>query len=433
MRFHPVRLRLLPLAVGAILIATAVPIALRAPVVEFGNFALGDFCANLLLFMPFGAALRHRPVALTVVAAAAFSATIEISQIWSIGRFASMYDVLANTLGALIAIPLSRVAERRGLLDAQGFRAGAWIMIGLMLVTVAVVAVWQIPHASSAVAGWDGSYPLQLGNEYTGDREWHGTIVALGIWPKTLTPREIHGESSAHFRANGAIYATRRPLVFTGGPAVRLPDSAARTFVTAATHANAFTIVARIRTADVEQKGPARILSFSIDPFHRNVDLGQQESKLAFRVRTSVSGPNGNDAYAKSVPILKAGKDTVIVASYDGGNSRIYVDGVLVARMNLAARDCPWPALCDAGVPGVWAGMAAIVTLLAISLFGWRGRYAIWLAAALAIGVVLALGTLHPDPVHRAWEGWTPMFIILGVATMVLSVRYPVGSAVDGK
>lgn len=433
MHFHDVRLRLLPLAVGAILIATAVPIALRAPVVEFGDFAFGDFCANLLLFMPFGAALRHRPIALIVIAAAALSAMIEISQVWSIGRFASMYDVFANTLGALIAVPLSGVAERRGLFDAQGVRAGAWTMIALMLLIVAVVAIWQIPHPSSAVAGWDGNYPLQLGNEHTGDREWHGMIVALGVWPKALTPSEVRGEGSGDYRATGAIYVTRRPLVLTGGPAVRLPDNAARTFVTAATHANAFTITARIRTDDIEQEGPARILSFSIDPYHRNVDLGQRESKLVFRVRTSVSGPNGNDAYAESVPILRAGQDTDIVASYDGGISRIYVDGVLVARMNLAARGCHWPALCDAGVPGVWAGLAAVVTLLGISLFGWRGRYAIWLAAALAIGVVLALGTLHPDPVHRPWEGWIPVFIMFGVVTMGLSVRYPVTSAVNGK
>ena len=425
MLLRPVPLRLLPLAVGVIVIATAIPVALRAPVVGVGTLNYDDFVANLILFAPFGVALRRRPAWFVLMVAALFSTAIEISQIWSIDRFVSLYDVAANTSGALVAALVSRAVERRGLLGAQDLRLGPWAMTALLFMAIAVIVVWRIPHASSAVAGWEGSYPLQLGNERTGDRQWHGTIAALGIWPKAIAPRELKSEGSGEFPASGAVYVTRQPLVITGGPAVRLSDEAAQAFVAAATRANAFTIDARIKTANIEQRGPARILSFSIDPYHRNVDLGQQAERLVFRVRTDVSGPNGNKRHAESVPILIAGKETAILASYDGAIARIYVNGVLAARMNLAASGCAWPALCDVDTPGVWASLAAIVALFWIFLFGWRGRRAPWLTVALAVGVAIALGALHPDPVQRPWEGWAPLYALLGAVTIVLSVRVP--------
>lgn len=423
MLLRPVPIRLLPLAVGAILIATAIPVALRAPVVGIGEFGWDDFVANMMLFAPFGVALRYRSAWFILVVAALFSTGVEISQIWSIGRFVSVYDVAANTSGALVAALAARAAERRGSLAPCELHAGPWTMIALCAVVIAVIVVWRIPHPSSAVAGWDRSYPLQLGNERTGDRPWHGTIAALGIWPKAIAPRDLKTVSTGEFSAIGAVYVTRQPLVFTGGPALRLPDDMTQAFVAAAIRASAFTIAARIKTADVEQRGPARILSFSIDPYHRNVDLGQQERKLVFRVRTKVSGLNGDDSHAESNSILRAGSETVILANYDGSIERIYVDGTLVARVNLAAVGCFWPALCDVDAPGVWASLAAIATLLGVFLFGRRDRRTIWLVATLAVGVVLALGIVHPDPVHRPWERWSSLYALIGAVNIALSVR----------
>ncbi len=433
MLFRPIPIRLLPLAVGAILIATAIPIALRAPVVGIGTFGYDDFAANVILFAPFGVALRRRSAWFVLIVAALFSTAIEISQIWSIDRFVSLYDVAANTAGALVAALAARAAERHGLLGVRELHAGPWTMIALCFAVIAVIVVWRIPHSSSAVAGWDRSYPLQLGNERTGDRSWQGTIAALGIWPKAIAPRDLKIASSGEFSALGAVYVTRQPLVFTGGPALSLPDHAAQAFVAAATRANAFTIAARIKTANIEQRGPARILSFSVDPYHRNVDLGQQERKLVFRVRTNVSGLNGDDSHAESNPTLKANRETVVLANYDGAIEKIYVDDALVARMNLAAVGCFWAAICDIDAPGVWASLGAITALFGVFLFGWRDRRAKWLAAALAVGVVLALGAMHPDPVHRPWERWSILYALIGAVTMALSVRVPLRAQASRK
>jgi outer membrane protein assembly factor BamB len=46
-------------------------------------------------------------------------------------------------------------------------------------------------------------------------------------------------------------------------------------------------------TDDARQTGPARILTFSSDPYHRNFTLGQEGDRVVFRLRTPETGENG--------------------------------------------------------------------------------------------------------------------------------------------
>jgi len=432
-RLHPVRAHLFPLAVGAIVVATAIPIALRAPVIGFGAFSLADFLANLLLFAPFGIALRHRPLWFVIIMAAFLSSAVEISQIWSVDRFTSVFDVAANSLGALAAAYLSRRWVFGGWIVDSDVCFGPWAMVGLLSLVVVLVSVWRLPHPSSALDDWDSSYPLLLGNELTGDRVWRGEIKLLGLWAEALSPGNVADASAEAFRAHGAIYATPKPLKFPGGPAVRLPDDVAKAFVAGVARTNAFTIAARFKPNNIEQKGPARILSFSVDPYRRNVDLGQEERKLSLRIRTDVSGANGNDHKVLSVPILQAKMETEVLATYDGAVAKVFVDGILVGRTNLAAKGCTWSALCDRSVPGIWAGLAAIATLLAVSVFGSGSRRVVWLCAILSVGVVTALGLLHPDPALRPWREWPVAFMLIGAAIAALSIRPLSGARASGE
>jgi glycopeptide antibiotics resistance protein len=79
----------------------------------------GDFVANVLLFVPFGFLYRlaHRRgmsgVIGACVAGAAASGAIELVQMWAPQRFASPFDVVANTFGAgLGALICGAVAKR---------------------------------------------------------------------------------------------------------------------------------------------------------------------------------------------------------------------------------------------------------------------------------------------------------------------------------
>ena len=57
--------------------------------------------------------------------------------------------------------------------------------------------------------------------------------------------------------------------------------------------ASQFTVMATVATNKTVQYGPARIISLSADPGHRNFTLGQEDDNLIFRIRTPFTGNNG--------------------------------------------------------------------------------------------------------------------------------------------
>ncbi len=68
---------------------------------------LSDIVANVLLFMPFGAAValntRRSAVAMATIGGAALSFLGETTQLYSHARFPSATDLVTNTVGAAIA------------------------------------------------------------------------------------------------------------------------------------------------------------------------------------------------------------------------------------------------------------------------------------------------------------------------------------------
>jgi outer membrane protein assembly factor BamB len=92
------------------------------------------------------------------------------------------------------------------------------------------------------------------------------------------------------------------------------------------------TLEAKLETASLDQRGPARIISQSIDAYHRNFTLGQEESWLVLRLRTSKTDDNGRHKEAKLFR-LEVGKKYHVVVSYSSGNLVTYVDGVAVSKI----------------------------------------------------------------------------------------------------
>lgn len=84
---------------------------------EPGYVAL-EFVANIALFVPFGLLIRVAFARLPRwgVAALGFvtTVTIEIVQSAIPGRFSTVSDVVANTLGTLVGLWLARRLSRRG-------------------------------------------------------------------------------------------------------------------------------------------------------------------------------------------------------------------------------------------------------------------------------------------------------------------------------
>jgi hypothetical protein len=164
------------------------------------------------------------------------------------------------------------------------------------------------------------------------------------------------------------MYALPAALTFSGGPPTAAPVDAAHRIGEAVGIGNALTILMQIETADVLQRGPARIVSYSLDPFHRNFDVGQQERRVVFRIRTPTTGPNANDWRTETPNVLEPNRVYLVAATYDGTVARLYLDGQLYGRSNLMAAGCAMPALCDAGMPFAHALLGASFALVAL---GW--------------------------------------------------------------
>lgn len=427
--FPRYRLHLLPLALVAIIATTAIPIELRSALWWDGGFDSADFAENLLLYAPLGAALWRRRPSIVFLVAMALSAAIELLQMWQVGRYSSPYDVAANAGGALIAaLAWTKLAHGTALradmplLSRRWLGAAAAVVLGLSL-------VWNLPVRSSGLRDWNPDFALLLGNELTHDRPWAGTIGALALLPGALSAARTSvlraSDSTIDSTVRGqALYVQSQPVVLTAGEPLRLPGGIAREFAGASVRANGFTVAARIAPANVVQEGPARIVSFSADPFHRNFDLGQEGRKLVLRVRTPVSGENGAKFPTESEPILEAGKEILVLASYDGGIARIEVDGALVGRRNLAAAGCAVPALCDESLPAAWTLFGAALAIIALAVAGCRARLPILFVCLLAGVLALVLPRVLPFAAASiALQSWSQWMALLGAAAIGLAAR----------
>jgi hypothetical protein len=388
---HDLELRLAPLAVALILLTTAIPIDVGRTAGWNARLDLGDVVQNFVLYMPLGIALRRWSVWRVAIVAGALSFLIESAQVWQLGRFASPVDLGINLAGAVVAAALSR---RFGDSSAGSgcacvrITASSWSVVGALgLVVLAGLSTFPKVQAASSLPNWNTSYPLLLGNERTSGRPWRGRIEETEVFvPASLRDS---AKSAFSYRPTGRIS-------LDGGPAIALPTDAAKSFAEAAIGARAFGVRLTIATADIGQSGPARLISFSSDTLNRNFDLGQSGRRLIFRIRTPVSGSNGEEHRAESAPVLAVGRSIAVLARYDGSVARIYVDGRLAGRSNLAAAGCRIPALCDLAAPTVWGVVAGLLMVVALLVLPVRAPLAVGLAA-FAVGVAtIAVVRLMP-------------------------------------
>ena len=143
------------------------------------------------------------------------------------------------------------------------------------------------------VLGFPGSdhNPLQLAGDLEMSLQWENTDA-------TETP----GSSGVRLDGAGWLQSTQ--------PAAALTGSLQR--------ANRFTLDLVITVTDTVQQGPARILSLSRDPWHRNLTLGQDGSSLVVRLRTPFSGENGTHPALVIDNCFAADREQKIRVAYDG-------------------------------------------------------------------------------------------------------------------
>ncbi|HBE72406.1 MAG TPA: hypothetical protein DDW52_30085, partial [Planctomycetaceae bacterium] len=98
-----------------------------------------------------------------------------------------------------------------------------------------------------------------------------------------------------------------------------------------------------LKTSQLKQKGPARIVTISGNSSQRNITLGQEGERLHVRFRTSKTGANGLSPLVTSKVIKPDKWLHVIYSRRNSGEEQIYVDGKQVASGKRSGATADWP------------------------------------------------------------------------------------------
>ena len=178
-----------------------------------GERGVADVILNVLLFMPFGAALSLAGVRLRRICldAAVLSAVIELAQLFIPGRDSSLSDVLSNTTGAtagcLVVWQAPRVIRLQGLFATLGALAAAALTV---LVTAGTGLLLRPAFPASVYYGqWT---PNLEHLEWYGGRVLEAQLGSIALPPRRLA----NSEAARQLLVEGAPLSVRA----TAGPEV---------------------------------------------------------------------------------------------------------------------------------------------------------------------------------------------------------------------
>lgn len=202
-----------------------------------------DWFENVILFLPFGfataclarsmGASRRWLIPIPLGAAAIFSTSIEILQLWLPTRDSSLADILANSTGGFLGGALfaagGTLLLARGGLGLQALRRAmsfpACLSLILAFLAVALIGPYHMRHRGRELSSWDPGYFLALGSEPSSiSHVWHGTFHSLDLANASLTPaavaRAYQGEPLSQLFPPGSIEYAYVP----DGPGGELAD-----------------------------------------------------------------------------------------------------------------------------------------------------------------------------------------------------------------
>jgi hypothetical protein len=214
---------------------------------------------------------------------------------------------------------------------------------------------------------WDSRSTLQIGNEATHNRPWLGKIHFVALYKRALAADEVarhyhRGPSSSprlpredlvalyefnegsgnvvrdvsglepaldlSFSPKGRVrWLEAGNGIEIGEPTIVRSRKPPTKLLHALRATHELSIEVWMTPDNAVQGGPARIVSFSRNTGARNFTLGQEGHEIEFRVRTPVSGTNGMPLALKSGKEIAAGQQAQLVATYEDGVERLYING----------------------------------------------------------------------------------------------------------
>jgi VanZ family protein len=306
---------------------------------------------NIFLYVPLGfgmavwlthgkAVRTFWALAITGFSSLGLTFTVEMLQGFLASRSSSLVDIECNAIGALLGFACFYLWETRD---------GRPILLGYLILAYLI----SIPlQRDTLLSNWDEDFPLVLGNELTGDRPWRGSISQLHLVDRAIS-EDVTKDWLSRMKRSAAIgypvlasyYLTQElhikdrmgtlpDLVWrseenAGGAPTEtwLESESPVSYLIRRIAANSeFTLAASFASASAEQWGPARIISISRDPGHRNLTVGQEGSNLIFRLRTPMTGENGVYPTLTVPGVFAEVGSHALVAIYDGSKLTLHVD-----------------------------------------------------------------------------------------------------------
>jgi glycopeptide antibiotics resistance protein len=324
-----------------------------------------DWLVNIVLFIPFGISLIYLfkylslnqfvGFSITLLACISLSSIVEVLQFYLPNRYPTFADIVANSLGGCISFCLIKTKVIKRFMTILSFKNTLVISsIYCVLAFFLSVALLKTTNFSN----WDTSYPLIIGNEKTEDRPWHGYISELVIADhdfSTSTIKDLLLNRSTEVVLKKSLVAfydfddndkyvdrtgTLVPLAWQGGPSVSQESSGVLVtsqhwlesvspptlLVDKLKETSQLMLSFKVATIETTQTGPARIISLSENPYSRNFTIGQQENNLVFRLRTPITGKNGQRPEFIVPNVFLDTNFHRLIITYRGSTVRFYVD-----------------------------------------------------------------------------------------------------------
>jgi glycopeptide antibiotics resistance protein len=341
-----------------------------------------DFFLNILFFVPCGFLLHSlwqvpsrssiATIAIVTIAGGVASFMIEFAQVFA-SRNSSAIDLVSNILGTA-AGAYSYARCRSGVIkfmeDWTGRILGSKIALCCALVFAALPVAYAFEQSRAPFWRWDSHLTLQLGNEASWNRPWLGKIYLVALYRRALSAPEIMENFAAGYSSTASLSRIKSDLIAlytfddgTGkivhdrsrfGPALDLQMSrnggvrwlddsngigfAKRSIVKSKAPAvklveavratNELSVEVWMMPSNLVQRGPARIVSLSRGSGARNFSLSQEGADIHFGLRTPISGNNGAPVLLRTNDNFLSPKVFHIVAAYERGIERLYVNGV---------------------------------------------------------------------------------------------------------
>jgi len=416
-----------------------------------------DFPQNILLFLPFGfgiaAVLERRSwsknhIQLAVlISGFLLTLLVESLQQFLSTRQPSVADLIANTLGALAGLACYRLWQsNRVSMQRLGrtITVPRNVMAALAVYVPILLLMAYRLSTSTHFQEWDPEFSMLVGNEQTADRPWQGSLGDLLIFDRVLGEREAHDllenprlalsgreDLLAYYplggdRATADLSGNQPDLVWqpssAGGsddPSRNLDGDNWLESLTAVSNltqrlleTSQLSLRLSVSTGDLEQGGPARIVSISEDPYLRNLTLGQEENDLVLRYRSRLTGENGIRPQFSFPAFFTSSDSTNFVVTVDCLNILLFDARSDTVR---SLRLVPGVAFYYKYLHPIFGGESALGQVRVTPFSNWAYGLLFYAVVLLPIAMIMAL------PSVQTWPGRRRLMLLL-VGLLVIPI-----------